>query len=217
LGVVVGDAAHNVHTAVDHIVWQVAHLNVTARDAALQEGREWPPGIAQFPIFKAEEGFERDGRKKIACLCESHREQIEDIQPYKRSRVPHLRPLWLLYALSITDKHHVLNAAVRRLTELPDAPFRLIDVDPETGEPLRVYPNPNSPHRGVGVTVHPRFNEPGYITFEAEGKFPVEVAFSDLGSRFGRDIAGQPVAPLMDAVVAEVDAILATFDPAFER
>jgi hypothetical protein len=215
VGLVVGEAVHNLHTALDNLVWQLAQLSTKRRDAARQKGHEWPPISAQFPIFKEEARFKKKRRKMIGCLLVPHRQMFDGLQPCNRGSTPELDALWLLYALSITDKHHVLNTTVRRLTESPEAPFRVVGVNPKTGEPMHSYPNPESPHRALSVTVHPRFDESGYIAVEAEGKFPVEVEFGDPGSRYGSDIVGKPVAPLMDAAISEVEGILALFEPCF--
>jgi hypothetical protein len=215
VGIVVGDAVHNLHTALDHVVWQLAQLNVGGKNAALDAGQEWPPNSAQFPIFKTPNGFKSDGRKMIACLSEPHREAIKDLQPCYRSSVPSSDPLWLLYAISITDKHHVLNASVIDLTDIPDAPFRAITINPETGDPV-VGPDKAQRDRYDSMAMIVRLDV-GQTTFEAEGKFPVEVAFRDPGSRFGRDIDRQPVIPLLDAAARDVEAIIASFESAFSK
>lgn len=211
-GVVIGDVVHNLHTALDQIVWQLAQMNDSERETALKEGREWPPNSAQFPIFKTPKGFKNDGRAKISCLTDLHRRQIEDLQPYKRSGRPEQDPIWLLYALSTTDKHHVLNATVIHLTEIPE-PFTVITTNPETGEPVHTYRNPGGRYERVQVVVKVGSGaEDGYIAAQAEGQFPVEVAFTDPGSRFGREIGGQPVVPLMHAAAREVEAIIELFE-----
>lgn len=137
------------------------------------------------------------------------------LQPYERSSVPKAHPLWLLYALSITDKHHVLNTTVLRLADVPDKPFRTVKVDPKTGETQHFYTNEDGRFERMHVTAHVGMGTPGYTTVEVEGKFSIEVAFANPGARYGRDITGQLVLPLMDAVIREIASTITVFEPEF--
>lgn len=70
-GAVVGDIAHNVRSALDGLVWELARLH-TGRD----------PGCTQFPIFREPAGFEHDGRRMVRDLAVEHADFIERLQPY---------------------------------------------------------------------------------------------------------------------------------------
>lgn len=214
-GLAVGDIVHNLHNALDHVVWQLALRNKRGKQAAAKRGQLWPPTNAAFPIYKDEPGFQRDGLNKIACVHKRWQRKIERHQPYKRSPVPDTDSIWLLYAISITDKHHVLNTSVFRLAEAPDKPFRIIKTDPETGDLHAYYSNEDGRFESMEVIAHVGMGTAGYTTVKAKGQFPIEVTLSDPGSRFGPDIDGQVVMPLMEDAIASVEKVVASFEPAF--
>ncbi|MGH2500811.1 MAG: hypothetical protein ACRDF0_12090 [Candidatus Limnocylindria bacterium] len=109
LGVLLGDVVHNLRSGLDHLAWQLALIRTPT-----------PRNTTAFPIFflantgPAGKGFNPDGRKTLLDLPEDAQKVIESVQPYQRPGSLSLA-LWLLYKMSITDKHRFILAPLGRL------------------------------------------------------------------------------------------------------
>ena len=109
-GVDIGEIAHNLRSALDRLVYQLAFLNTAPK----------APTGTQFPIFligkttKKRNGrliahFEREGRRYIASLRPSHQACIERLQPYKRGQGGRTNPSWMLSEINNADKHRLIQ------------------------------------------------------------------------------------------------------------
>ncbi len=111
----IGDVLHNIHSSLDHLMWElVRHGNY---------GFDPPPGTrASFPIFPNRTKFWAKGKGKGSLSWTSRsgatallqvpadaRRLILEVQPYKDRHREH--PLWHLYSLSNADKHQTLHYA----------------------------------------------------------------------------------------------------------
>jgi hypothetical protein len=100
-GPIIGDAVHNLRSALDHLAWALA----------LPEARATTPRRIEFPIFLDDptENPEIRGAftKKLHCLRPEAQTVVDGAQPYKTGDSHH--PLWLLQALWNTDKHRTLH------------------------------------------------------------------------------------------------------------
>lgn len=93
LGVMVGDFLHNLRSALDHVIWQLATS---------------PSMANQFPIFDTPEGFQKKRARYLRSVPEKHWAQIESYQPYEgRNDV-----LAVLATLNDVDKHRLLLPGV---------------------------------------------------------------------------------------------------------
>ena len=118
-GVVVGEIAHNIVSALDNLVYQLALLNPKTKA---------PASNSQFPVFlhgtttQKRRGrkdllphFEGmrlgDGRSMIRDLKPEHQAVIERLQPYKRGNEGRRNRLWRLKQLNNADKHRLLQVA----------------------------------------------------------------------------------------------------------
>ena len=108
-GVVVGEIAHDLRSALDGIVWQLIILNGIDPSTLL---RPKP----QFPVFLIEETergpcYMRDGKPMIhGRITDKQEALIERLQPYNRP-TPNRDALWLLHELNNADKHRLVLAA----------------------------------------------------------------------------------------------------------
>jgi hypothetical protein len=93
----IGDAIHNLRSALDHLAWSLAGTNA---------GRS-----TEFPIFVSRTEFSKRGKRKMHGMPTPAQKIIKSLQPYKRPHgLPKERePLWLLQNLDIEDKHRALN------------------------------------------------------------------------------------------------------------
>lgn len=102
-GPLIGDAVHNLRSALDHLAWQLA----------LSEARVTTPRRIEFPIFLDDPANDREIRgaftKKLNCLRPESHAVVDGTQPYKTGDAHH--PLWLLQALWNTDKHRTLHTS----------------------------------------------------------------------------------------------------------
>ena len=109
-GVSVGEIAHNLRSALDGLVWQLALLDTKT-----------PASNTQFPIFLIRRtrgkrpGFEDAGRRYIRSLRPNHQAIIEGLQPYQRKFSPmdvgrgRNNVLYLLHEINNADKHRLLQ------------------------------------------------------------------------------------------------------------
>jgi hypothetical protein len=87
--VLVGDALHDLRSALDHTVWQLARA---------------PSEANQFPIFSSPEGFQKKRKRYLRSVPTEHWAQIESYQPYPGRD----QTLAILAALNDADKHRLL-------------------------------------------------------------------------------------------------------------
>ena len=102
-GPMIGDAVHNLRSALDHLAWGVAHPSVRAET----------PSRIEFPVLLMDPASDPKIRKtykrKLDCLRTEAHPTITAVQPYKSGDSHH--PLWLLHRLWNTDKHRTLHTA----------------------------------------------------------------------------------------------------------
>jgi|SRR3972149_2600495 len=165
-GVYIGDIAHNLCSALDGLVYQLALLNPKVKAPA--------PNI-QFPVFlrgrtsrtrlnrkgrpiqvKQFEGMELgNGRSMIRDLLPEHQAVIERLQPYKRGRGGKANPLYLLRKINFADKHRLVQVVGIRPfmyswsnaaddADIRHLPYRVLEDGTklvEAAPHVRVYPH----------------------------------------------------------------------------
>lgn len=99
-GTMLGDAIHNLRSALDHLAFALADLDSPNRG----EDR-----ITQFPITRTLEQFEATPRLRF--LSDHHRAMVKREQPWVVSPPPHVadHPLSILEELDNADKHRVIH------------------------------------------------------------------------------------------------------------
>lgn len=121
-GVYIGEIAHNLRSALDGLVYQLAILNGAPADTR----------DTQFPVFlyrytrvvkgRQINGFEGGtkgkgigrGRGMIQRLCPKHQTLIKRLQPYQRSRGGHNNSLHLLSEINNADKHRLIQVVIAK-------------------------------------------------------------------------------------------------------
>lgn len=111
----IGDAVHNLRSALDHVVWAFSTRNMAVK--RLQELKR-----IQFPIC-TEFGDYWDAKKgqrvrRMAFVDDTARTRIDGMQPYHGGNRAGDHPLAHLNALSNEDKHHQLIITATAI-ELP--------------------------------------------------------------------------------------------------
>jgi hypothetical protein len=110
-GILIGEIAHNLRSALDGLIYQLAALNL----------RKAPTRRSQFPVFTRRfskkvsghwhHGFEG---KEFGSAPDDleHQAAIERLQPYKRGRLGRRCVLVLLTEINNTDKHNMIMPGV---------------------------------------------------------------------------------------------------------
>jgi len=100
LPLIVGDCIHNLRSALDHLIYQLAILNGCGAKGARN---------TLFPICITPGDFADISKRKVAPFVSGAAlAEIEDIQPYRTTNMPDAAPLWHLAQIDNADKHRVL-------------------------------------------------------------------------------------------------------------
>jgi hypothetical protein len=118
LGAMVGDAAHNLRSALDAAAWQLA----IRHDRKAAKASRWQ---VVFPLSRSEKAFRR--HDALRFFDEPALTAIERLQPYDRPGRRHVEALRLLAALSNADRHRVLDSRFASLD------FSGVGYRPESG------------------------------------------------------------------------------------
>jgi hypothetical protein len=155
-GLIAGDCAHNLRSALDHVAWECAS----------RHGE--PPDGTEYPIFRDKARYlaERGAERKIAGIKDpAIRTLIEESQPWKRTseesdrdpRGPADRnPLWILHELDRVDKHRfpVPILLARPRIENPDLAFEIGFSDAPGDNPSVVFSDQPIENCAVALTVY---------------------------------------------------------------
>jgi hypothetical protein len=107
LPVLLGDFLFNLHSALDHLAWQLSLLT-----------RPKPYPLTQFPIFSERERID-EAKSKVPHVSDEAWDIIESLQPYHAGdKEAFATPLWMLYELHRIDKHRTLPVVVVQARQL---------------------------------------------------------------------------------------------------
>lgn len=103
----IGDAVHNLRSALDHLACALADLEVTTTSETGQSDIE-------FPIYISETKFNAKGAGRIVKLSPSAQNEIKSLQPYQAGDDARFQLLWALHRLDIIDKHRRISVLAGR-------------------------------------------------------------------------------------------------------
>lgn len=135
LPLIAGEAAHQLRSALDHLVWQLVVANTGA-----------PPGgnRSGFPIFKTQAGYEQRAPSMIAGVSDAAAGRIRAAQPFNAGDGAERVLTWILHELNNADKHRLIPVVLDHTSvvhvHLRKRDGSLIEVVPvreELREPLR--------------------------------------------------------------------------------
>lgn len=107
LGTIVGDAVHNLRSALDHLMWQLVLANGRTPNSATAFPVVWDPKVPTNPVE-----YERRFLGKVRGASNLAIALIDAMQPYHVvdfGLAPKTDPLALLHSLDIRDKHQTLH------------------------------------------------------------------------------------------------------------
>jgi hypothetical protein len=110
--VLVGDAIHNLMSALDHLAYQLEIAN-----------HRTPGKSTYFPIYRDLDAFKNDRGQREVLFGITATERIDGLQPYKGGD----EALWRLHELDIIDKHRLLIPTVGYNQSIQTSGFRSPD------------------------------------------------------------------------------------------
>lgn len=129
LGLIIGDAAHNARSALDHLVWALATAGAEEEGIKLtDDDKRW----LQFPTSTTGRDFRNNRGKFLKCVPDDAVNYIKGRQPFTvRPNEPETHLLYRLSHLDNTDKHRtvvpfVVSPAFSKL----NWPKATLDVNP---------------------------------------------------------------------------------------
>jgi hypothetical protein len=169
LTLLAGEVAHQLRSALDHLVWQLVIVNTG----------NLPPGTkSQFPIFKTEAGYNNRAAAMIAGVSANAETRIRAAQPFHAGADAEQVLTWLVHELNNTDKHRVI--AVTTTYSFVGA-VRMIKAD---GSQVDVVPwreeVPEPLHDGMEIARVPIADGVVGATFHVP--VGLDVAFEQIGS-----------------------------------
>jgi hypothetical protein len=100
-GLLVGDAAHDLRSALDHVAFAFAKPRTPEEEQAIQ-----------FPIVSKRSAFPAQRKRRLSTLPRRARAAIERLQPYHSRKNPRSKALLWLQAVNNWDKHRALLISV---------------------------------------------------------------------------------------------------------
>lgn len=98
-GVLVGEIVHNLRSALDHIVWQLALLDDGVPDKS-----------NSFPIFKVDNSWSQGMiDASLKDVSDDATQMIKSFQPYNAGNDAESHALWILHSLWNADKHQTVQ------------------------------------------------------------------------------------------------------------
>lgn len=205
VGLLVGDVVHNMRSALDHLVFQLALRNTG--------GRVVRPLQTQFPIGDSRDLSDKAAKTRLAEVAPCHKDIIEEFQPYHPmeeniSVGRYFHPLAKLRDLSDADKHRILTPVL-----IPSTPLSLEGPGKLDALGTLVMGSLTKTLRGEELKAEAmvagreldRFPAPAGTAPSAPqpaGHASPTVAFKD----------GLPVVPVLDKIARAVERVISTFE-----
>ena len=195
-GVMLGDVVHNLRSALDLLIWQLALLSGSK-----------PGNHLQFPIESNGAGYwsrRKDGEPstrelRLKGVDEQLRTVVDEAQPYLARHNADAHSLGLLAYLSNVDKHRFIHTALSVIDPHAPDPLQLLsNADAGNVEDTVSSPFPLDGEAEVGRLV---FSCPGSNPHvEMKSPLPLVITFSERGIR-SKDIGliWEEVGHILDA------------------
>lgn len=120
---ILGDALHNLRSALDHLVWQRVVLNTGKKGGRSNLYPIATSGARYWSITKDGRQSLRD--RALKGVSDEHRALIDALQPYRAREPDKAHFLVTLQALSNQDKHRLLNPILYSIDAVGDNGLRL--------------------------------------------------------------------------------------------
>ena len=183
----IGDAVHNLRSALDHLAWQLVEAN-----------GQTPSKDTAFPIFETADKYKKHSASRVEGMSTGAISLINAIQPYQGGN----DDLWELHRLDILDKHRL-----QYVVEYSDVPTRLKVVSHVGTSIVHQFVDPNDIgmlHDGAKLAL-----EGSHVgDVQTSLDLTIDIAFRDSQTAYGK-----PVLPFLYKVANLVDSIANQFAP----
>jgi hypothetical protein len=190
---VIGDAIHNLRSALDLLVWQLVLANGGTPDTA-----------TAYPISKSAATFEKT-MVRVKGLSQEAQNLIRATKPYQGGN----EVLWQLHQLDIVDKHHLLvpvGAAHRNIVVDVSAELRRLKPDWEIpAMPLALRPADRQYPLQDGAELF-RVMAAARSSADMSPQFTFEIAFGE-----GDIVRGEPLVPTLQQFATSVQDVVEPF------
>lgn len=194
VALVIGDAVHNLRSALDNLVWTLANFS----------GPPQNPKAIQFPVSEKGAGW-RQARKDLATVPAEALDRIERFQPFTFDAKEECF-LWHLHKLDIADKHrgYLLAEPIWKESSLEGLVLGL-----DAGTQVRPFHTvPRLRTWGGELLGWLEFSIPFWDRGPLEGSVSVQTSFSVSAERDGTIIPFQTMCQDFPRAVADiVDAV----------
>lgn len=158
----IGDAIHNLRSALDGMTWNLAHLN----------GAPDRPRDIQFPVTNTGKQW-RDAAKKLSSLPPETLARMLEMQP-KSMESPSFSFVGILHDLDIRDKHHDFLRTHGQVQGIELNATIGVDADTVMG-PIEAFPRMPKIH-GTRLASLP-FSKPIWEGVDAGGRVQFAISF----------------------------------------
>lgn len=143
LGILAGEAAYHLRGALDHLVYQLALLNVPR-----PQGTQFPLALDERIYRTVPPGKKRSPRDvMLDGLREEHRAIIDEFQPYHDGPNADRNSLYVIHKFANADKHRTIQSAFGRPDRRKIEPWedgieldvRLPDLEPPINEGAELF------------------------------------------------------------------------------
>jgi len=201
---IVGDAIHDLRSALDHLIWQLATVHL----GRVPTNRQAPN--IQFPEVRRLKDF--TGHRNLRYIDTSDIDRLKPFQPYKRLNRGQLHPLPKLIKLSNVDKHRRIHLLVTvpqsaSFTNRPDGFRDCVPVPRLMPDGSYAHAHHMAPRRSpriddaiLKIFVHPTGPSPDV---DWNARLHGFVGIGKLG----------PAVPMLEGMADYVAAVLNEFDP----
>lgn len=177
----IGDAIHNMRSALDHIMWQLV-----SDKTEIHERHN-----IQFPFAQKLESLDRTIENRKAGLAGKNVvNAIKELKPYRGGN----EILWTIHELDVADKHHGI------LTTMVIGSVRLADFDPAVVDPGNINVNFIGPQPADYIPKG--LLRPGLRAFEEEHE--LQPTFT-IALNEGQPVDGLPLYVALATLLTETD------------
>jgi hypothetical protein len=149
-GVMLGDAVHNLRSALDHLIWQLVLLNTGKKGSRENKFPIESDGRRYWSITKDGNPSVRD--RALKNVADEHRLLIDELQPYRTNQGHPVTVLDTLRDFSNFDKHRLLNPVLFAIDAVGKDALRMLTND-DAGDQVGIEINFFSPHGEAEVLV----------------------------------------------------------------
>jgi len=152
-GLMIGDTAHNLRSALDHLIFLLAKPVGEKEEKAVQ-----------FPLFDSPEKWDNAEGRNVPGVAPGVEALVESLQPYNSGKWPNTALLGQIQAIDNWDKHRALlttatSSEIARLTTTISANANLVSEERFRGElkpgAILARIKLGNPVKGDKVSVHP--------------------------------------------------------------